>query len=312
MNKWSSIDYSVVVPVYNSVQSLENLCDRISAVFNELGASFEIIFVDDSSPNPNTWPKLRELTNRSHVRALRFARNFGQQPATICGLDKARGSWVITMDDDGQHAPEDFSKMLALKHHDVVIGELENRKHTFTKRMFSIIKGRFDRIILGKPKGLRLSAFRLLRRETVDAILMLKGTPYPFIPAMVFYATKDVVGVSVGHHERQEGVTGYGFKRMIKLFQNLLINNSSLLLRYIGNLGISISMLSFILGSYFIYKKLVFNTEAIGWTSVIVSLLFIGGLVLFSIGVIGEYLIRIINTVEGKPIYLVREELGKD
>lgn len=303
--------YSVVVPVYNSVQSLEKLCDRVEAVFSELGHSFEIVFVDDCSPNKATWPKLEELCGRQYVRAIRFSRNFGQQPATICGLEKARGQWIITMDDDGQHAPEDFPLLIAQGDHDVVIGELQEKKHTFSKRVFSLIKGRFDRIILDKPKDLKLSAFRLIRRETVDGMLLLKGTPYPFIPAMMFYVTKDVVGVPVRHLERTEGTTGYTFRRMIKLFQNLLINNSSLLLRYIGNMGISIAILSFLLGSYFVYKKLFFNIETIGWTSVIVSLLFIGGLLLFSLGVLGEYLIRIINTVERRPIYLIREEKGK-
>ena len=142
-------------------------------------------------------------------------------------------------------------------------------------------------------------------------MLQLKGTPYPFIPAMIFYATRDVVGVPVAHSERSEGTTGYTFRSMIRLFQNLLINNSSLLLRYIGNIGITIASLSFVLGTYFIYKKLFFDISTVGWTSVIVSVLFIGGLVLFSLGVLGEYLIRIINTVERRPIYLIREEKGE-
>lgn len=306
------LEYSVVIPVYNSVQSLENMADRINAIFSEINASFEIVFVDDNSPNPETWPKLIELSRRPYVKAYRFSRNFGQQPGTICGLRKSKGEWVITMDDDGQHAPEEIPKLLALKDHDVVIGELKEKKHSLGKRVVSRIKGRFDRIILDKPKALKLSAFRLIRRDTVDSMLHLMGTPYPFIPAMMFYVTKDVVGTPVEHFDRSEGTTGYTFRSMIRLFQNLLINNSSLLLRYIGNMGVSIALLSFLVGGYFIYKKLFFDIKTAGWTSVIVSVLFIGGLVLFSLGVIGEYLIRIINTVERRPIYNIRESVGEN
>ncbi|MCE2495392.1 MAG: glycosyltransferase family 2 protein [Flavobacteriales bacterium] len=309
MNSSSPV-YSVVIPVYNSVQSLEKLCGRLEAVFSSMGDSFEIVFVDDCSPNRETWPKLEDLCNRDYVRAVRFSRNFGQQPATICGLEKARGSWVITMDDDGQHAPEDIPKLLRQKQHDVVIGELREKKHNLRKRILSRIKGRFDRIILDKPRDLKLSAFRLINRNTVDGMLKLKETPYPFIPAMMFYVTKDVVGVSVDHFERTEGTTGYTFRSMLRLFQNLLINNSSLLLRYIGNLGVSIAALSFLFSAYLVFRKLFMDIVAPGWTSVMVTVLFIGGLILFSLGVIGEYLIRIINTVERRPIYLIRDERG--
>ncbi|QTN39146.1 glycosyltransferase family 2 protein [Cryomorphaceae bacterium] len=304
--------YSVVIPVYNSLNSLGDLTDRLTAVFSGLDASFELVYVDDCSPNPKTWPKLLELSAQPNVRAIRLTRNFGQQAATICGLEHALGDWVITMDDDGQHAPEDIPKLIQERNHDVVIGQLQEKKHTLSKRFFSWVKARFDRIILDKPKGLRLSAFRLIRRETVENMLQLVRTPYPFLPAMMFYVTKDIVGVPVGHFDRSEGKTGYTLRSMFRLFKNLLINNSSLLLRYIGNLGITIALFSFVLGIYFIYKKLFFDIETVGWTSVIVSVLFIGGLVLFTLGVLGEYLIRIINTVERRPLYIVREEVGKN
>ena len=301
--------YSIIIPVYNTEKSLFDLSDRLKATFDQLGASFEILFVDDCSPNPKTWPALKELAQRPYVRAFRFTRNFGQQPATICGLEKARGAYMLTLDDDGQHAPEDIPKLLEKKEHDIVIAELLDKKHSISKRIFSMIKSKFDEIILGKPKNLQLSAFRVMNRVTVNGMLQLTNTPYPFIPAMMFYVTKDITGVVIPHHERSEGETGYTFRKMMRLFQNLLVNNSSLLLRFMGNMGITISILSFLLGLFFLYKKLFFKIESVGWASIIVSVLFIGGMVLFCLGVLGEYLIRIINTVERRPIYLVKESL---
>lgn len=301
--------YSIVIPVYNSQASLITLAERIDKVFTEqVNEPYELIFVDDASPNPNTWPTLQALARENVVKVIRFTRNFGQQPATICGLQMARGKYMLTMDDDLQHAPEDIPLLLSEKHHDVVIGELKQKKHSVFKKVASLLKSKFDEIILKKPKNLKLSSFRLMNRMTVDGMMRLINTPYPFIPAMMFYVTKDVVGVKVQHFAREEGRSGYSFGRMIKLFNNLLINNSSLLLRLIGNLGLTISFLSFLMAGFFLYKKLFFDIDTVGWTSLIVSLMLIGGLILFSLGVIGEYLIRIINTVERRPVYIKREE----
>lgn len=309
LEKKSPLRYSIVIPVYNSEKSLIELTDRIANVFDLMvGETFEIIFVDDNSSNPRTWPTLLDLGKRNFVQAARLTRNFGQQPATLCGMQIAKGDFVITMDDDAQHAPEDIPKLLEEKSHDVVIGELREKKHNIFKKITSELKGKFDEAILGKPKGLKLSSFRLFNRGTVDGILQLMHTPFPFIPAMMFYVTRDVVGVPVSHHHRQEGKSGYSLGKMIRLFKNLLINNSSLLLRFIGNMGLGISVVSLLSAIYFVYRKFFFDVQAVGWTSIFVALLFIGGMVLFSLGVIGEYLIRILNTVEKRPIFLVRED----
>jgi glycosyltransferase involved in cell wall biosynthesis len=301
---------SVVVPVYNSTV-LEELADGIDAVFAALPEHrYELLFVDDFSPRPEVWPTLERLAReRAAVRAVQLTRNFGQQPATLCGLAAAQGEVVLTLDDDLQHSPEDIPKLLALADRDIVIGQLTQSRHSPLRRLASRAKGFFDRILIGKPRDIRLSSFRLLRRTVVDGVLQIR-TPHPFLPALMFHVSKDVAGVPVGHGRRREGKSGYTVWKLLRLFSNLLINNSSLVLRLVGWIGILFSGFSFFLAGVVVYRKLVHAISVQGWASLFAALMLIGGLLLFSIGIVGEYLIRIIEASEARPTYFVRRRLG--
>jgi len=296
---------SVVVPVYNG-PALETLADGIESVLSASGHSYEIVFIDDGSPDPRTWEALQRLSQqREHVRAVQLTRNFGQQAATLCGLSEARGSIVITMDDDLQHDPADIPLLLAQSDHDVVIGEFAKQKQPPLRRAASAAKGVFDRVIIGTPAGLRLSSFRLLRRTVVDGMLSMR-TPHPFMPALIFHVSKDAVGVPVRHARRAAGRSGYTLRKLLAMFSNLVINNSSILLRVAALAGMAFAALSFGLAAVVIYRKLAHDISVQGWTSLFAATMLMGGLLLVSVGIIGEYLIRIIATSEAKPTYFVR------
>ena len=302
---------SIVVPVYNSTSNLIALTERVYNVFASQDADFELIFVDDASTEPGTWETLERLNQEySSVRCFTLMRNFGQQAATLCGIAQAKGNYIVTMDDDLQHRPEDIPALLEYRHHDIVIGQFSHKQHSLFKRMSSKIKGTFDRFILGKPKEIQLSAFRLLSRKVTDGILSIKTT-YPFIPAMMLYVSKDIKGVMLQHDARKEGNSGYTFLKMLNLFANLLINNSSALLRFVGGIGLLFSLFSFILAGYFVIRKVTIGITVPGWTSVILLTTFGNGLVLFIIGIVGEYLVRIISSVEQKPVYIIRTTLDQ-
>ena len=301
------INYSVVIPVYNTTKVLFDLQQQINKVFQSMDESYELIFVNDHSPKKETWEVLKEISNAEHTRAINLTRNFGQQAATLCGLACAKGTYIITMDDDLQHNPEDIPKLAKLREHAVVVAHFKNKKHNTFKKITSLIKERFDRIIFNKPKGIQLSAFRLINRNVVSGMLKVK-TPTPFITALLFYVTKDVVGVEVEHNKRAEGASGYSFLSLVKLFSYLLINNSSLLLRVIGRFGVIIFLLSFAWVLYLLYNYF-FHGFVLGWTSTMVAIIMFGGIQLFTLGIIGEYLIRIINYSEQKPPYLIKEIL---
>ena len=300
---------SVVIPVYNS-KVLEELTERIERVFAGRVEQHEVLFVDDFSPDPAVWVTLERIAARyPSVRAVQLTRNFGQHAATICGLREARGEFVITMDDDLEHSPEEIPKLLDMREHDLVVGRFKERQHGLLTRASSRIKGTFDWFILGKPRHIQLTSFRMLSRVVVDGMLAIR-TAHPFIPALMLHVTKNVVAVDMDHRRRARGRSSYTFLKRLRLFTDLIIHNSSLVLRVVGQLGLAIAALSFLMAGYIVYRKLQHSIGVLGWASVVTVQLLIGGLLLFSVGVIGEYLVRIIESSEAKPTYFVRRRAG--
>ncbi|MBI2841611.1 MAG: glycosyltransferase family 2 protein [Acidobacteria bacterium] len=297
---------SIVIPVYNS-QVLQELVSRIERVFATRPADrHEIVFVDDASPLSDVWPTIAALaTDHPQVTALQLTRNFGQHAATLCGLREARGEVVMTMDDDLQHNPEDIPKFLEHAESDVVIGQFLYKRHDPMTRVTSFIKSFFDRIVIGKPKGVRLSSYRMLSRVVVDGMLSIR-TPYPFIPALIFQTSKQVKTVELSHSLRREGTSGYSLVKRLSLFTNLLINNSSLVLRLVGSFGLVLAFISLLSGVLLVHGALFKGDPLMGWASLCTIVLLIGGILLFSFGVVGEYLIRLLHTAEDRASYRVR------
>jgi len=300
----TQLDVSVVVPVYNS-PDLAELHRRVAA---SLGArEWELILVDDASPDQRIWSSIERLAREdSRVRGIQLSRNFGQQAATLCGLAESRGRRVVTMDDDLQHRPEDLPGMLAAAEvHDIVIAQFAHRHHSVFKRSTSWLKSRIHRWILGAPGNVRFSSFRVVSRTVVDGMLSIR-TPHPFIPAMMLTVSSDVAGVEATHDARIAGKGGYTLRKLVSIFSNLLINNSSLVLRAIGQVGMLCATLSIAYAAVILYRRFVHAISVQGWASIMVAILFLGGLGLLSLGVIGEYLVRIIEAGETKPTYFVR------
>ena len=299
--------YSIVIPVYGTSQSLIDIAERTKAVFNMLpGKKYELIFVNDCSPNKDTEPTLQFIfKNDPNVTVISFGKNFGQQAATLCGIHHARGDFIITMDDDLQHKPEDIPSLIEIENHDAVIAFFSHKKHPFLKRFASSLKGWFDYIILKKPKHIKLTSFRMIKRCIADGLKDCQ-TPYPFIPAMLFRMTSDIVNVNVQHHDRLDGDSQYTFWKMVCVFSNLLINNSYLLLRAIGFIGFGGFAFSVLLSVYLIVRHLFWGFGVSGWASLMLAIVFFGGLILFGIGVIGEYLLRILANLEQKCMYYIK------
>lgn len=301
---------SVVVPVFNSSVTLGQLVQRIDAVFAELREfDHEIILIDDASSRPETWPTLQQLaSSHEHVRAVQLMRNFGQTPATFCGMTLARGHYIVTMDDDLQHAPEDIPLLLAERHHDVVFAQFGELQHSLPKRMLSRLKNAILTVLIDKPKGLQLTSFRLFGRELAQAMLSVVTSPQTTLPPLLFFMTRDVATVQVQHNARAEGTSNYGLGQILRLTRNLLFNETVLLLRLMGQLGFTIASLSFLSGIVVLASKILVGTEVAGWASLMIVLLTVGGLILFCLGIIGQYLARLISGVEGRPAFVVRRE----
>lgn len=303
------LNYSIIVPVYRSKESLKMLSQRVYKLFdNELkDKSFELIFVNDSPFENETCKVLEELRLKyDFIKTIELTQNYGQQSAVLCGISNSKGEYIITMDDDMQHDPFDIPKLIEKQSHDIVIAKFKSKKHNILKRLTSSIKGHFDHIILDKPKHIQLTAFRLFSRIIADNILKI-NTSYPFIPALLFSVSRDVVNVEASHYIREEGRSNYTIGKLISLFTNLLINNSSLLLKWIGYLGLFLAFVSLIYSGIIVYKRVFLDISLQGWSSIMVAILFFGGTIMFTLGVMGEYLVRIIHTSENRPHYFIKK-----
>lgn len=303
---------SIVIPIYNSEKILPNLFEAIYAYAQSRSQEkYEVIFVSDCSPD-KAWEVIKDLQSQhpDFVRGIKFSRNFGQQPATIAGIAHAKGDFVITMDDDLQHDPNDIPLLLEAYRQDkdahIVIAHLQNKKTTGFKKFVSNMNRRVTSIVLNKPPDIHLSAFRLIDRFTVDKMLKIR-TAFPFIPALMFVITKKVINVPLPHRERFEGESNYGIKRMIQLSSRLLINNSTILLDMIATMGILIALTSFLGIMAIVGLRISGIAFAPGWVSIISSIYLMGGLILFSLGIIGKYLQRILVEVTNMPNYVIED-----
>jgi glycosyltransferase involved in cell wall biosynthesis len=301
--------YSVVVPVFNSENSLLQLVSRLKKVFDEvIKDSFEVILVDDGSSHPGTWPVLERLAcEEPFVVCIRLMRNYGKASAVLCGLNWAQGHWIITMDDDLQQAPEDIPKLITYRDHDVVVGQFRVKHHTTIQIVTSRIKSLFDRVILGVP--CRMSPLKLITAKVAHSVRRT-STPNPFIPALLSAVTDDFVGVEVEHHPSFHGKSRYSLLARFKQFSNLLIGNSSIFLRGFAFLGLIISLIGLLFALYIVGRRLFGSMVLPGWSSLIVINLVFGGLILTALGLNGEYLVRILEETGSKPVYVIRYQLG--
>lgn len=305
------VKYSVVVPAFNAAGTLEELCLRIDNSLAAMGDEYEIIFVDDHSRD-NTWEVLDKLYHDyDKVRIIRLTKNFGQQCSTLCGAFKATGEIIITMDDDLQHRPEDIGLLVERVEagYDIVMAHFKDKKHSLFKRLSSRAMNYLNNMMIGKPTDIYLSSYRAMTRRTVDQMKSI-NTSYPFFPAMMFAVTANVANVPLEHCATGKQRTTYSLAKYIKIASNLLINNSVILLKIVGLTGLFASMGSFMVAIFLIARKLIFKTVLSGWTSLMVSTYLLGGMILFALGVIGEYLLRIMIETTDKPYYFVKEEKG--
>lgn len=304
--------YSIVVPVYNSETMLPLLYKRISNVFeNIIKEQFEIIFVDDCSID-NSYRVICELRKKdSRVKGIQLAVNHGQQKAVMCGFSFITGDYVITMDDDLQHPPEEIPKLIYKMNSsndiDVVIGSYDSKKHGPIKIFGTKMMDLLSDLIYRKPRSLSITSFRLIKRYVIDNLNNI-AVSRPMIGPLILQTTKRIVNVTVQHDERYYGKSGYSFIKLCRAFFDNMITNSDLPLKAIGWVGLISFLISIILVLKFVLDYFIHGTSFKGWTSTIVVILFFGGVILFAIGILGRYLTSIMLETKKYPKFLVRRK----
>ena len=304
--------YSIVIPVYNSERIVGDTVDRVVEVFTQAGLRFELVLVNDGSPD-DSWSVISERASRhEQVVALDLMRNYGQHYANLAGLTEARGDYVITMDDDLQNPPDQALVLIdaAMAGHEVVFGQFEQKQAAGFRVLGTKVIGMMNNRIFGKPADLTVSNFRILRRDVVDRIVAHR-TSFPYITGQALMFSGDRANVVVRHDPRPVGKSTYSLSRIARLVLTILFSYSSWPLRAAAVLGFAISGLSFLLGAYLVVRALVLDTVFPGWTSIMVLLSLFAGFIIALLSMIGEYVVRTLQTVSTEDNFHVTRRVGR-
>lgn len=302
-------DYSVIVPVFNSSESLKQLYHQIADAFISLKKSYEVIFVDDDSADAS-WSVLVELQKEfyENVTAIKLAKNFGQHNATLCGIAIASSEYIVTIDDDLQNPPKEITKLIEKMTEtdaDLVYGIYSNKQHSMVHNLGSAtLKGSSRRIFQTKGAG---SSFRLMKASLAKNLLNHQIN-FIYIDELFNWYTNNIEFATVEHHKRPYQKSNYNPRSLFSIVTNLVIYYTAVPLQLMVYGGFISSIISFIIGLVFIYKKLVQNVP-LGFTAMIVTVLFATSIILLSLGVLGEYLSRIYNVQNRKPPYSIKTML---
>ncbi len=302
-------DFSIVIPVYNEEENIPELYKRLTAVMETLG-TYEIIMVDDGSRD-RSWELIKELHHKDpRIKGISFSRNFGHHMAITAGLDHVNGSIIIMMDADLQDSPEEIPRLYQKfkEGYDIVYGIRKVRRDPFLKRLTSAIFWWF----LGRFSGVDMPAgqtmLRVLSRRVVTVLREMREYAR-FIHGMIAWTGFNATTMDVQHNPRYKGRSKYNIPRLFKLAFHAVTSFSIVPLRLATYMGLISSIVSFLAGLYFIYKKIFFNIPILGYASIIVSIFFVGGIQLLVLGIFGEYLGRTYQEVQRRPLYIVKEFL---
>jgi len=309
MNAWPAI--SIIIPVYNGRSSLPELLRRLLEVLPGICAAFEIIFVDDGSPD-ESWTLLRELADADpRCKAIRMMRNYGQHNALLCGIRAASHPVIVTMDDDLQHPPEEIPKLLDQMRHgyDVVYGTFPEERHGLLRNMASQITKKVLRKAMGVDAAENVSAFRVFRTDLREAFAGYKG-PQPNIDVMLSWGTTSFGKASVRHEARKTGTSGYTLRKLAVHALNMITGFTVLPLQLASLIGLlltlgGIALLAFVIGRYMIE-----GTTMQGFPFLASIICLFSGAQLFALGIMGEYFARMHLRLMDKPVFTVTERLN--
>jgi dolichol-phosphate mannosyltransferase len=297
---------SIVSPVYQAEKIIPLLVERIEKAVSKITTEYEIILVEDGSRD-DSWIGIETIVaTNPRVRGIKLSRNFGQHPAIMAGLSQAKGEWVVVMDCDLQDQPEEIEKLhnKALEGFDIVLAKRENRKDGFFKKMtsklFSIIYGYFT----DTQYDNEVANFGIYHKKVVHSIIAIPDA-IKFFPLFVKFVGYNATSIIVEHAERVEGNTSYSFSKLLSLAFNTIISFSNKPLKLFVKFGLTISIVSLIVGLYNIYLALTNQIEVLGYSSIIVSIWFLSGVIITTVGVTGIYIGKIFDQTKNRATYII-------
>ncbi|MCL2623029.1 MAG: glycosyltransferase family 2 protein [Planctomycetaceae bacterium] len=307
------VHISVVSPIYGSPTLVPELVLRLHQTLATITESYEIVLVFDCS-NDNGWEKIRQECQKDRrVKGIHLSRNFGQHYAITAGLTHTKGEWVVVMDCDLQDVPEEIPKLYAVAQdgHDTVFGQRVNRNDAFIKRFLSKAFYSIFSFFTDSKIDPSIANFGIYHHSVIQAVLNM-GDHIRFFPTMVRWVGFRQTAVPVVHAARADGKSTYSFRRLFRLAAENIIAFSDKPLRLTIILGFLMSLVSFLFGCYFLLQAMLGKIAVLGFASLIVSLWFLGGTIIFILGIIGIYLGKTFDGVKGRPLFIVDETLNFD
>jgi polyisoprenyl-phosphate glycosyltransferase len=304
------VEISVITPVYRCAECLAALHERLVAVLEEEADTFEIVFVDDRSPD-DSWQVLSKLAaGDPRVRAIRLSRNFGQHAAITAGLAASRGRWTVVMDCDLQDPPEEIPRLLekAAEGHEIVLSKRTRRSQSRLRRLAGRAYFRVRNFFMRMDMGTEYSTLSLLSRKVVDAFLQVNDRDRQYM-LIVYWLGFNRAEIEIQHAERLAGKSSYTLRQLVEVAIEGFFFETTILLRWIVYLGFALALVGALLAAWFIVAFFIFDPYP-GWTSVAVLLLIVGGFIITSLGVTGLYIGKIFGQVKDRPLYVVDEVLG--
>lgn len=298
---------SVVVPVYECEKCLQELAARLDIVLSEITSNFEVILVNDASPD-NVWLTISQLASKDNrFKGLELSRNFGQHAAITAGLDAASGDWIVVMDCDLQDSPEEIPRLyeMAMTGKDLVVALRMNRTDGFFKKMSSKLFWKFFKLMNGHAYDHRCGNFGIYSKKVIDSIQMMREQTRGF-GFFTYWVGFNRAEVEVLHEPRWHGKSSYTFNKMVGLAIDIVTSHSDGLLKLTVKAGFLLALFSMIFGLWMVIRYYIWSIPVVGWTSLIISVYFTSGLIMGAIGISGLYIGKIFNEVKRRPIYIVK------
>lgn len=304
--------FSIISPVYGAAASLRELVHRIKTSVETITDNYEIILVEDHGPD-TSWEIVQQLcASDPKIIGIRHSRNFGQQYAINCGLDHARGQWIVTLDCDLQDRPEEIVNLYyeAQKGYDIVLASRQNRQDDFLKKFFSHLFYRLLSYLTDTHMDASVANFAIYHHKVVDALRSMNDY-YRYYPTMIHWVGFRLTKLPITHAERPDGKrSSYNFRKRLTLAFDTIISFSDKPLRLTVKLGLFISLITAVLAIVLVVRYFVKAEAVSGWTSTFLSIWFISGLVITILGMIGIYVGKIFENVKGRPSYIVGQRLN--
>ncbi len=299
---------SIVSPVYRAEKFLDKLVSEIQKVMATLDVDYEIILVDDRSPDLS-WLKMKELSHQiPAVVSIRLSRNFGQHPAIMAGLSHAKGEWIVVMDCDLQDQPKAIADLYrkASEGYDLVLARRTHRQDNYLKKLSSKIFSKVYGFFTDTKYDNEIANFGIFNRKVIQSILAVSDY-IKFFPLFVNFVGFNATSIPVEHASRDSGGSSYSLAKLISLAFNSIISFSNKPLKIFVKFGIIISILSFVVGTFYLYEAFTNRIEVIGYTSIIVSIWFLSGVIITTIGITGIYVGKIFDQTKNRPVFIIDE-----